>query len=152
MSRGFILSRAAAQIWLVPLKIVFNFSRFKPALNWIQFLADLSRGSNSLNSDTAYVISRVRLSLNRACPVHNSTPSTVIWLTIRKILTFFSNEKGWLLISFFHSFCCYESASYLKRITTLEITSSLQSLFKYITKLSFKMFITVSWESSFIFY
>ena len=33
-----------------PLKIVFNFSRFKPALN--RFLADLSRGSNLLNSDT----------------------------------------------------------------------------------------------------
>ena len=41
-----------AQIWLVPLKIVFNFSRFKPALNWNQFLSDLSCCSNSLSSDT----------------------------------------------------------------------------------------------------
>ena len=41
-----------AQIWLVPLKIVFNFSRFKPALN----LAYLNRGSNSLNSDTGYLV------------------------------------------------------------------------------------------------
>ena len=36
-------------------KIVLNFSRFKPALNWNRFLADLSRGSNSLNSDTGDV-------------------------------------------------------------------------------------------------
>ena len=39
----------AAQIWLVPLKIVFNVSRFKPALNWSRFLADLRRDINSLN-------------------------------------------------------------------------------------------------------
>ena len=41
-----------AQIWLVPLKNVLKFSRFKTALNWNQVLADLSRGSNSLNWDT----------------------------------------------------------------------------------------------------
>ena len=39
-------------MWLVPLKIVFNFSRFKPALNLNRFFADLSHGSNSLNLDT----------------------------------------------------------------------------------------------------
>ena len=33
-------------------KIVFNVSRFKPALSWNRFLADLRRGSNSLNSDS----------------------------------------------------------------------------------------------------
>ena len=33
-------------------KSVFNVSRFKPALNWNRFLADLRRGSNSLNSDS----------------------------------------------------------------------------------------------------
>ena len=33
-------------------KIVFNFSRFEPALNWNCFFADLRRDSNSLNSDT----------------------------------------------------------------------------------------------------
>ena len=37
---------------MVPLKLVFNFSRFRPAPNLNRFLADLSRGSNSLNSDT----------------------------------------------------------------------------------------------------
>ena len=37
-----------AQIWLVPLKNLLKFSRFK---NWNQVLADLSRGSNSLNWD-----------------------------------------------------------------------------------------------------
>ena len=36
------------------LKLVFNVSRFKPALNWNRFLTDLRRGSNSLNSDTDY--------------------------------------------------------------------------------------------------
>ena len=33
-----------------PLKIVSNVSRFKPALNLNRVLADLNRGSNSLNS------------------------------------------------------------------------------------------------------
>ena len=41
-----------AQTWLVPLKIVFNVLRSKPALNWNQFLADLRHSSNSLNSDS----------------------------------------------------------------------------------------------------
>ena len=36
----------------VPRKIVFNVSRFKPALNLNRILADLKRGSNSLNSDS----------------------------------------------------------------------------------------------------
>jgi len=35
---------------MVPLKIVSNLLRFKPALNLNRVLADLSRGSNSLNS------------------------------------------------------------------------------------------------------
>ena len=35
---------------LVPLKIVSNGSRFKPALNLNRVLADLNRGLNSLNS------------------------------------------------------------------------------------------------------
>jgi len=34
---------------LVPLKIASNVSRFKPALNLNRVLADLNRGSNSLN-------------------------------------------------------------------------------------------------------
>ena len=44
-------------ICLVSLKIVFNVSRFKPALNWNRFLGDLRRGSNSLNSDFHYLCS-----------------------------------------------------------------------------------------------
>ena len=36
--------------WLVPLKIVSNVSRDMPALNLNRGLADLNRGSNSLNS------------------------------------------------------------------------------------------------------
>ena len=40
-----------AQIWLVSLKIVLTFSRFKPTHNLNRFLADLRRGLNSLNSD-----------------------------------------------------------------------------------------------------
>ena len=39
---------------MVPLKIVSNVSRFKPALNLNRVLADLNRGSNSLNSATGY--------------------------------------------------------------------------------------------------
>ena len=35
---------------MVPLKIVSNVSRFKPALNLNRVLADLNHGSNSLNS------------------------------------------------------------------------------------------------------
>ena len=35
---------------MVALKIVSNVSRFKPALNLYRVLADLNRGSNSLNS------------------------------------------------------------------------------------------------------
>jgi len=35
---------------LVPLKIVSNVLKFKPAFNLNRVLADLSRGSNSLNS------------------------------------------------------------------------------------------------------
>ena len=43
------------KLGLVPLKILFNFSRFKPALNWNWFLRDLRRDLNSLNSDKALV-------------------------------------------------------------------------------------------------
>ena len=43
---------AAAQIWLVSLKILFNVSRFKSVLNWNRFPWDLWSGSNSLNSDS----------------------------------------------------------------------------------------------------
>ena len=48
---------------MVSLKIVFNVSRFKSALNWNRFLADLRRGSNSLNSDT----DNLPLTLNGTC-------------------------------------------------------------------------------------
>ena len=54
---------------MVPLKIVSNVSRFKPALNLIRVLADLNRGSNSLNS-----ISESLISSNSPCidiDVHN---------------------------------------------------------------------------------
>ena len=42
----------ATQIGLVPLKVVFNVWRFKSALNWNRFFADLRRGLNLLNSDS----------------------------------------------------------------------------------------------------
>ena len=48
LSGGLNLSRGLS--WLVPLKIVSNVSRFKPALNLNRVLADLNRGSNPLNS------------------------------------------------------------------------------------------------------
>ena len=42
---------------MVPFKIVSNVSRFKPALNLNRGLADLNRGSNSLNSISGLKIS-----------------------------------------------------------------------------------------------
>ena len=63
-NRGQILRIwAAAYIWLVPLEIVFNVSRFKPALNWNRFLVDLRlrRGLNLLNWDSvSYYLSNKR--------------------------------------------------------------------------------------------
>ena len=44
---------------MVPLKIVSNVSRFKPALNLNRVLADLNRGSNSLNSISEIIHIRV---------------------------------------------------------------------------------------------
>ena len=41
---------------MVPLRIVSNISRFKPALTLNRVLADLNRGSNSLNSATEFLI------------------------------------------------------------------------------------------------
>ena len=50
LSRGLKLRRGSNM--LVPLRIVFNVSRFKPSLNWNRLLADLRRGLYSLNSDS----------------------------------------------------------------------------------------------------
>ena len=47
-----ISSETEFKEWLVPLKIVFNVLRFNLALNQSRYLADLRRGSNSLNSDS----------------------------------------------------------------------------------------------------
>ena len=44
---------------MVPLKIVSNVSRFKPALNLNRVLADLNRGSNSLNSISGFLIMQI---------------------------------------------------------------------------------------------
>ena len=45
---------------LVLLEILFNVSRFRPALKWNRFSADLRRGSNSLNSDSNQIKSWFR--------------------------------------------------------------------------------------------
>ena len=45
---------------LVLLEIVFNVSRFRPALKWNRLSADLRRGSNSLNSDSNQIKSWFR--------------------------------------------------------------------------------------------
>jgi len=45
-----VLSLNRSLNMVVPLKIVSTVSRFKPALNLNRILADLNRGSNSLNS------------------------------------------------------------------------------------------------------
>ena len=46
MSRDLNLRRGS-NMQLVPLNIVLNVSKFKPALNWNRFLSDLNRSSNS---------------------------------------------------------------------------------------------------------
>jgi len=48
---------------LVPLKIVSNVTRFKPALNLNRVLADLNPGSNSLNSISGNLINLLLISL-----------------------------------------------------------------------------------------
>ena len=53
MNLSLNLSRGSNLVFA--LKIVFNFSRFKPALNWNRFLWDFRRGLNSLNSDTGLI-------------------------------------------------------------------------------------------------
>ena len=47
---------------MVPLKIVSNVSRFKPALHLNRVLADLNRGLNSLNSISGYKDTRIKKS------------------------------------------------------------------------------------------
>ena len=46
------------------LKVVSNVSRFKPALNLNRVLADLNRGSNSLNFISGYFIRKLALEPN----------------------------------------------------------------------------------------
>ena len=48
--------------WLIPHNIVLQFSSYKSVLNWNRFLADLNRGSSSLNS--ASLPNRVRYVYN----------------------------------------------------------------------------------------
>ena len=55
LSSGLNLSRGLNMVDL-PLKIVLNVSRFKPALNLNQVLEDLNRDSNSLNSISEVLI------------------------------------------------------------------------------------------------
>ena len=51
-------------MFLVPLKFVFNFSRFKPALSQLKpVLGDFRRGLNSLNSDTGFIFSKLKTPL-----------------------------------------------------------------------------------------
>ena len=61
LNGGLNLSRG---LRLVLLKIVSNVSRFKPALNLNRVLADLNRGSNSLNFISGYFIRKLALEPN----------------------------------------------------------------------------------------
>ena len=54
LSRSLNLSRGSNLVGSTLNCFQFNL-RFKPALNWNRFLADLSCGSNSLNSDTGTI-------------------------------------------------------------------------------------------------
>ena len=49
------------------LKTVFNFSKFKPMLNWNGFLGDLRRGLNLLNSDRGFYIMGKINSMQKVC-------------------------------------------------------------------------------------
>jgi len=74
---------------LVPLKIVSNVSRLKPALNLNRVLADLNRGSNYLNSISGqhkagymckYEINKTTLALE-ACHFSLKTAKLIIlWI------------------------------------------------------------------------
>ena len=50
--RGLNLSRGSNKVG--PLKIVFNYLRFEPALNWNQLCGDLRQGLNSLNLEPGF--------------------------------------------------------------------------------------------------
>ena len=50
--------------------ILYLFSRFKPAFNCNRFLADLSRGSNSLNSDSDHLgLQAISMEINYFLPM-----------------------------------------------------------------------------------
>ena len=55
-------------------KTVFNFSIFKPTLKWNRFLADLSRGTNSLNSDTDVIVNWAGSKIKNFAVAENHKP------------------------------------------------------------------------------
>ena len=55
----------------------FNVSRFKPALQWIRFLVDLRRGSNSIKTDyCSLLVSKMYRLKMKSCLVYYLTINT----------------------------------------------------------------------------
>ena len=105
---------------MVPLKIVSNVSRFKPALNLNRVLADLNRGSNSLNSISGHsVLSKLSKSESDhsyVSAIHyfwpNCHPFTIyiLWKPIN-FVSLNSNTKGFeenKILSWNHDFKIFE--------------------------------------------
>ena len=92
---------------LVPLKILSNVSRFKPALNLNRVLADLNRGSNSLNSISAEIL----LFSIEVCRQNNlRNYDTENDENCQNFTLFNSNWKGYeiflIVTKIKHWFCC----------------------------------------------
>ena len=95
---------------MVSLKILFNVSRFKPRLNWNRFLADLRRGSNSLNSGTDNIFLRL---WNIFYPKH---------CLLKKLLCVFKTTFLWIFFSVFIKLSIYKKSSLSKKCPVYEMS------------------------------
>ena len=79
---------------MVPLKIVSNVLRFKPALNLKRVLADLNRGSNSLNSIFDHTKKKLLVSL-----LQPFAQDKILWLNVRIYLILRISARIYLILS-----------------------------------------------------
>ena len=105
------------------LNFLFNFLRFKPVLNWYRILVYLSRGLNSLNSDTGNFFCKSKLTqlfLNQAkyiCVALPCFPINLLDKSVKGLMNLWSGNtnkqtKQRLLLSKYRSdFCKYISRS-----------------------------------------
>ena len=90
LSCGLNLSRGSNMV--VHLKIAFNFSRFKPALNLTRFLGDLRRSLNLLNSNTGSITSEFLKSLTPRLLLENLLMFSAVSL-LKKLTNFLLHER-----------------------------------------------------------